>query len=414
MSGAGPVLAARLTPAGRGAVATIAVKGPYATRLLATQFRPVAGSPLATLPSGRIVFGHWGSSSGEEVVACACGPDHWELHCHGGPVVVEMILDTLARHGCRVVEWVEFLRSSMPNSFRREALLALPGALTGRTAAVLLDQCEGALQDALTNVLALVRAADLVAVSEQLRGILAHAAVGRHLTRPWRVVLAGQPNVGKSSLINALLGYRRSIVFDAPGTTRDIVRTATALDGWPVELTDTAGLRDTAAEFEVRQPHTDHSGALLVTEEKRRQDAQETRQSGLDDELETAGIRLTRNKLAAADLVVLVFDASGPWTHENTRLMETYPATLPLLNKCDLCPAGETSQPAMLRTSAVTGSGLARLADEIAARLVPRPPRSGAAVPLTQSQINAVGQVLESITHAKPRQAIKQLGELIG
>jgi tRNA modification GTPase len=67
--------------------------------------------------------------------------------------------------------------------------------------------------------------------------------LGRHLTRPWRVVVAGAPNVGKSSLINALAGFTRTVVTAVPGTTRDVVATAAAIDGWPVELIDTAGLR---------------------------------------------------------------------------------------------------------------------------------------------------------------------------
>ena len=91
----------------------------------------------------------------------------------------------------------------------------------------------------------------------------------------WRVVIAGPPNVGKSSLINAMAGYERAIVSPLPGTTRDVVTLTTAIDGWPVQLADTAGLRAS------------------------------------DDELESAGVKLAGAALAAADLVILVCDATG-------------------------------------------------------------------------------------------------------
>ena len=71
-------------------------------------------------------------------------------------------------------------------------------------------------------------------------------SLGRHLVEPWRIVIAGAPNVGKSSLMNALAGYTRSVISPLPGTTRDVVTTRIALDGWPIELTDTAGIHETS------------------------------------------------------------------------------------------------------------------------------------------------------------------------
>ena len=124
---------------------------------------------------------------------------------------------------------------------------------------------------------------DAAAARRQIDDLLAHAATGLHLVRPWQVVVAGRPNVGKSSLINAIAGYQRAIVHSLPGTTRDIVSVQTALDGWPVEISDTAGLRRGS------------------------------------DPIEQAGIELAIDKIAAADLVVLVFDASSPWTDADRR-----------------------------------------------------------------------------------------------
>src|SRR5207302_2223379 len=86
--------------------------------------------------------------------------------------------------------------------------------------------------------------------TQLLGSLVRFAALGRHLTQPWRVAVMGAPNVGKSSLVNALAGYQRSIVAPTPGTTRDVVTTLIAVDGWPIELADTAGLHTQAGDLE--------------------------------------------------------------------------------------------------------------------------------------------------------------------
>src|SRR5690606_27241148 len=86
--------------------------------------------------------------------------------------------------------------------------------------------------------------------SAEIADLLQTGQTARHLLTPWQVVLCGRPNVGKSSLINALVGYERTVVFDQPGTTRDVVSVETAIHGWPVIFSDTAGLRETESELE--------------------------------------------------------------------------------------------------------------------------------------------------------------------
>src|SRR5262249_7726954 len=115
-------------------------------------------------------------------------------------------------------------------------------APTLRTAAILLDQLNGAFATEVRRILALFETDPRNAAFSLHRLAELGNTVGRHLVEPWKVVVAGPPNVGKSSLVNALAGYQRSVVSEVAGTTRDAVSVRTAFDGWPVELIDTAGL----------------------------------------------------------------------------------------------------------------------------------------------------------------------------
>ena len=211
------------------------------------------------------------------------------------------------------------------------ARLALAEARTTRAAAILLDQYRGALRRAVEQIEASLQAGAKDAARQQVEALLAHAATGLHLTRPWQVVVAGRPNVGKSSLVNAIAGYQRAIVHSTPGTTRDIVGVQTAMDGWPVEISDTAGLRESG------------------------------------EEIEQAGIDLARQKILAADLVVLVFDNSLPWSEQDQALVESYPAALRVYNKSDL-PRAHGARP--------PGMELSAMHSDRDRRLVPRNCRS--------------------------------------
>ena len=238
-----------LTPPGRGAIATLVVEGAMAVQIVGQLFLPASGEPLASQPPGKISFGRWLSMDGEEVVVCRRSPDRVEIHCHGGVAAPTAIEQSLAKQGCQQLEWTAWLRGKH-DPITAEAAIALAAARTERTAAILLDQYNGALRRAITQFDESLRAGDVESAQAQLAGLIRNATIGRHLIEPWRVVLAGRPNVGKSSLINALVGYRRSLVYDAPGTTRDVVTATTALDGWPVELADTAGLRPSTDPLE--------------------------------------------------------------------------------------------------------------------------------------------------------------------
>ncbi len=221
------------------------------------------------------------------------------------------------------------------------------------TAAVLLDQYRGALRRAIEQIESSLQAGAKDTARQQVEALLAHAATGLHLIRPWQVVVAGPPNVGKSSLINAIAGYQRAIVHRTPGTTRDIVGVQTAMDGWPVEISDTAGLRETG------------------------------------EKIEQTGIELARQKILAADQIVLVFDKSLPWSAQDQTLVESYPTALRVHNKSDL-PLAPGRRPPGMEVSSMHSAGIDALCHEIAGRLVPQPPPPGAAVPFEPEQIEQI------------------------
>ena len=129
---------------------------------------------------------------------------------------------TSRQDGCSGVPWRDWIAQKNRIVFNRGSRL-LADARTERTAAILLDQYGGGLNRAIDGIVAAIESDDTATSTARLDELLSRAAPGFHLVEPWRVVLAGPPNAGKSSLINTLVGYRRSIVHDTPGTTRDAV-----------------------------------------------------------------------------------------------------------------------------------------------------------------------------------------------
>jgi len=367
--------AVMLTPAGRGAVASVLVQGAEATELVSRFFFAASGRDLVSFPTRRIVFGRWGGDVGEEVVVCRRRVDEIEIHGHGGEAAVGAILDSLKSVGCEIVSWQEWserqARHGDRDRFKAQALVALSQARTERTAAILLDQYQGALRREFENARQAMTAGETQRAEQMLRDMLQWSELGRHLVEPFRVVLAGRPNVGKSSLINALVGYTRALVYDQPGTTRDVVSAQTALAGWPVELSDTAGLRETA------------------------------------DPLEAVGVARTHERLATADLVVLVFDASQPWTVVDDGLCRDWGSAVVVHNKSDLMgrPSFVCEKPPGIWTSTVTGEGIRELELALAERLTPRVPAAGAAVPFLREHIVAIEGALEAIATGKANEA---------
>jgi len=328
-----------LTPPGKAAIATIAVRGAQAWALARELFQPHVGTMSDVPTPGRFRFGKLG---GDDVIL-AVKDGSIEIHCHGGVEVVRMIAELFTQRGVRMVAWQEYVGTG---AAMHELLANAP---TARTAAILLDQWQGAWDACVTSLDAgrMQRLIDLI-------------SLGRHLVEPWKVVIAGVPNVGKSSLINALAGYTRSIVSPMPGTTRDVVKLHVAIDGWPVELTDTAGIREA------------------------------------ESELERQGIARARSAVDAADLRIWLLDGSAAPLFPDDAKVWTY-----LINKCDLDAAWDWDRfSAALHVSAQTGTGIAELCDLISRRLVPAPPEPGEAVPC----LAAHWDWIRAATERRPRE----------
>lgn len=365
------------TPVGRAAIATVLVCGEEATDRADMNFQAASGLPLKKVPLNHIAFGNWNSSDGmtEELVVCCRSGQLVEIHCHGGTAAPEAVISSLVDAGCRRVDWQQWLRLTTDDPIIAEARIALSAARTTRTAEILLNQLNGALREAIDRLIRFLQSNETEPATQIIDRLLSLSEVGLHLATPWQVVLAGAPNVGKSSLINAILGYQRAIVYHQPGTTRDIVAAATVMDGWPVELADTAGLR--------------------------------TAEGAIEEE----GIKLARHRAAQADLLLLVFDASQPWSNENSELLNQYPRPLVVYNKCDLtisdshCPDG-------VYTSAVHGDGIQQLMAEIVSRLISTVPESGEAVPFTQRQIALLADASDRLTVDDRNAAITLLEEI--
>jgi tRNA modification GTPase len=378
---AGGTIAAIATAPGQGAVGIVRLSGPQARAIAAAMFRS-ARPGFAGFKPYRLHYGDFLDAAGHVLdsglAAFMPGPGSYtgedvvELFCHGGPALLRAVLEETLARGARMAEAGEFtyraFRSGRLDLAQAEAVAETIAAPTRRAAQLAQMKLSGVLSRRIGEVRArldALRAQLCLAVDfpdedvehlppDLLRGeaLAAAGAVSGLLAaadraRAWRegllAVLAGRVNAGKSSLLNALLGRRRALVSDAPGTTRDYLEEPLDLDGLLVRLVDTAGLR-----------------------------------RGADDGVEAAGQALSRELMVRADAVLYVIDAARP-LHAEDR--EALAALAPdraqvVLNKCDL-PSAEGLEAAVaglgreaLRVSAVTGEGLETLCARLRAVLL--------------------------------------------
>lgn len=347
-----------LTPAGRGAVATISIVGQQAMAVVERCFKPLGCRRLSAVPIGELVIGHWHNETGqrEEIVAARIHATRVDIHCHGGLAASDALIKTVVDAGATRVDPQSWVQSQVQDPIQSAAWQAISQARTHRATAILLDQWRGALREAIQQVADLLESPSpaIGSAVERVERLIDLGDCGLHLTQPWQVVLAGLPNVGKSSLMNALLGYERCIVFDQPGTTRDVLSANTAIDGWALELFDTAGYRDST------------------------------------DSIEREGSLRAWRQIKEADLTVIVVDATKTESLDVRVFQEAARTSLVVANKVDLCATTDHIPRGFLCTSAVDGSGIEELAFAIMQKLVPYSPRKKEAVPFTAEQLQAL------------------------
>jgi tRNA modification GTPase len=373
-----PPYAALLTPPGRGAVATIGVRGEGARVIVGRRFLPAAGKPLEAFGPGRVLFGrfHTAAAAAEELVVGLISAEEVEIHCHGGVAAGEAILEALVQEGCVVIQPDQWAKEIEADAIAAAALFALAQARTERTAAVLLDQYRGALSRDLSAIQRHLERHEVAAARTKLQSLLGWAEFGLHLTQPWKVAIAGRPNAGKSSLMNAIVGYERAIVFAEPGTTRDVLTATTAVDGWPIELADTAGMR------------------------------------AAGDAIEAEGVARALQEIARADLVILVDDTTAAWDEGLYQELDGSARRVVVVhNKCDLALPAD-GLPQGIAVSAKTGVGIDTLCQVVGECLVPQSPPRGAGVPFTEEQASDLADVELLLASGKTDEARNKLATL--
>jgi len=367
--------AALLTPPGRSAVATVRVQGPLARDAVQANFHPRGKLSLAHADIRRVLFGLWTESPpdvAEEVVVCRVQIECVDVHCHGGAAASARILRSLKNHGVVVSEWPELTAA---DRLTTEIHQALAEARTETVAAILLDQQRGALHHALRQLRLALEASDPGQSCQLLDQLLEYRMLGRRLIAPWQVALMGAPNVGKSSLINRLVGYQRAIVYDQPGTTRDVVTAETVIRGWPVQFADTAGIRET------HQP------------------------------IEAAGVERAVEQSKSCDLMIIVMDAMNLRKQPLPDLEDHQILVVNKIDKVD--PKELTLPPHIVPTSAIDGTGVERLIDEIGGWLVGDPLPAGTPMPFHERHFQLLDVIAQAVVDQDFNKAMKQVDELL-
>ena len=402
-------IAAVATAPGRGGVAVVRVSGPEAWDVA----RKVAGREISPSDAGRFFFSDFRDSSGTVVdsglvlvfkaPASYTGENVVELQGHGGSVAPRRVLEACFAAGARLARCGEFTERAFLNGkldlSAAEAVIDLVDARTDRAAdeaqfrlrGVLSDRYESLYRDAvecssrMEHLLDVDEgdmpegtmdsyANDLQDLKGRISNLLSTAREGKILREGALVVLAGRPNAGKSSLMNALLGEDRAIVSDVAGTTRDSIEEGLDVDGWPIRIVDTAGLRAT------------------------------------DDAIEAEGVARAEELMAKADIVVaLDCDIAG---------------AIRVHAKCDL-DNDAVGDAGAIRVSAKTGEGIRSLKDAIAARLQELSARSVEDVAdVTARQTDLLAKAFAALDGTDPadpvlaadalRLAARSIGEIIG
>ena len=338
----GETISAVATAAGEGAIGIVRISGKQAIEIISEIFQGSKGKKTADIDSQKMAYGHIVDPDNQKVVdevlvlimrapRSYTREDIVEIHCHGGVVPLRKILELTIRYGARLAEPGEFTKRAFLNGrldlAQAEAVIDIIRAKTDASLRMALGHLAGALSEkirllrhTILGMIANLEAtidfpeedieeltaqevkAAVALVLEEIDDLLATKDAGRILREGLETVIIGKPNVGKSSLLNALLREKRAIVTDVPGTTRDIIEEFVNIRGIPLKIVDTAGIRETA------------------------------------DVVEKLGVEKAREYSATADLILILLDASVPLSAEDREVLELLPGreAIILINKSDL------------------------------------------------------------------------------
>lgn len=381
-------IVARLTPSGRGAVSVVGISGYRAGAILAACWTLASGEPSKALSREwtpeegvRPLFGlfHFGEERGsaDECVLYRRSPSSFEINCHGGDLVTSRIIERCVSLGAKVVSGAEWKREELARE-RRAAIGVGEESFSEQVGALFFDAAYELISETTTEETAKIACAQedswkewfhsfiedcqrarnaqgedketvVSTIRSKISSVLTTKRVGRRLTTPYVVAIFGAPNVGKSNLLNALLGFDRAIVSPFAGTTRDLLEENLAYKGWLLRFVDCAGLRET------------------------------------DDSVESEGIKLATELAHRADIAVRVYDPLVDREEQDRAFCHflspdaplfAHDAVVDVLNKTDLSPEtwheswGSVQEGRFLSLSALRNDGVESLLSTIYSRVV--------------------------------------------
>ncbi len=389
------------------AIGIIRLSGDETFRVIDRLFFPYSGKKMSESADRRLIFGELRDRGGELLDVCLCtisraphsytGENNAELQCHGSPTVLRAALDELFALGARQAAPGEFTKRAFLNGRMElcaaEAVADIIDAETVECAKNAAGQLSGAISrkvdgiySALTDISSHYHAVldypdediedfqlesyegSLTSALTELERLLESHERGKLMTGGIPAAIAGRPNAGKSSLLNALLGYDRAIVTAIPGTTRDTIEEKLRIGRLTLRLIDTAGIRDT------------------------------------DDEVERLGVERSRAAMSKAELVIAVVDGSGEITDEDRKVIaqaEAAPKGIVVLSKRDIAePDAEiTTALPVVSLSSVTGDGMDEL-ERVIAEQFPLPEVPAGEILTNVRQADAVKRAIEYMRSA--------------